>query len=102
MLLCIQPFLDISDYFLRTSVTILEELLKYIHNFMTFDTYYQGVFPMVLYQLKRYMSFQLVTLLALVLSLTLLKIQELKLTHLCFKLHIALIINNAEHVQGFK
>lgn len=49
------------------------------------------------------MSFQLVTLLALVLSVfTLLKIQELKITHLCFKLHIALIINNAEHVQGFK
>lgn len=49
------------------------------------------------------MSFQLVTLLTLVSSIfTLLKIQELKITHLCFKLYIALIINNAEHVQGFK
>ena len=49
------------------------------------------------------MSFQLVTQLTLVSSIfTLLKIQELKITHLCFKLYIALIINNAEHVQGFK
>lgn len=52
MLLYIQPFLDISDYYLGISVTILEELLKYIHNFMTFDTYYQVVFPMVCTNLK--------------------------------------------------
>ena len=102
MLLCIQPFLYISDYFLRISITILEELPKYIHSFMTLDTYYPVVFSMVCTNLKG-LSFQLVTLLALVSSVfTLLKIQELKITHLCFKLYIALIINNAEHVQGFK
>lgn len=52
MLLRIQPFLYISDYFLKISTTILEELLKYIHNFMTLDTYYQVVFPMVCTNLK--------------------------------------------------
>ena len=52
MLLCIQPFLYISEYFLRISITILEELLKYIRNFMTLDTYYQVVFPIVCTNLK--------------------------------------------------